>query len=276
MGIPAYFKYIKTKVKKSILLEPPSKTQNLFLDFNGIIHGCKEEVFSDNGSEKDIYPKIISYIEYIVQLIEPSQLLYIAIDGVAPRSKMEQQRKRRYKSAQDRNMKPAMTGCDKQKWDSNAISPGTRFMNNVDYNLYSSSYLKHLSKSIKVIVSNSSCPGEGEQKIFRYLRQLPDDDGINVIHGLDADLIMLSLLQNQKNIYLYREYLEKPFFININEFSISLKNIHNNINSHDYVFLSFIMGNDFLPHFYALYMSCLLYTSPSPRDRQKSRMPSSA
>ena len=24
------------------------------------------------------------------------------------------------------------------------------------------------------------------------------------------------------------------------------------------------------------YMSCLLYTSPSPRDRQKSRMPSSA
>ena len=28
--------------------------------------------------------------------------------------------------------------------------------------------------------------------------------------------------------------------------------------------------------FYAHYLSCLLYTSPSPRDRQKSRMPSSA
>ena len=26
----------------------------------------------------------------------------------------------------------------------------------------------------------------------------------------------------------------------------------------------------------ALFMTCLLYTSPSPRDRQKSRMPSSA
>ena len=29
-------------------------------------------------------------------------------------------------------------------------------------------------------------------------------------------------------------------------------------------------------HFAILYMNCLLYTSPSPRDRQKSRMPSSA
>ena len=28
--------------------------------------------------------------------------------------------------------------------------------------------------------------------------------------------------------------------------------------------------------FDAMYMDCLLYTSPSPRDRQKSRMPSSA
>ena len=28
--------------------------------------------------------------------------------------------------------------------------------------------------------------------------------------------------------------------------------------------------------FFGLYINCLLYTSPSPRDRQKSRMPSSA
>ena len=29
-------------------------------------------------------------------------------------------------------------------------------------------------------------------------------------------------------------------------------------------------------HWYGLLLNCLLYTSPSPRDRQKSRMPSSA
>ena len=174
MGIPAYFKYIKNKVKRSILLEPPKQTNRLFLDFNGIIHGCKEEIFADNGLEKDIYPKILNYIEYIVKLIEPSELLFIGIDGVAPRAKMEQQRKRRYKSVQDKNVKPAMTGCVRQKWDSNAISPGTRFMSNLDYQLYTSKYLKELCKSIKVVISNSSCPGEGEQKIFRYLRKVPD------------------------------------------------------------------------------------------------------
>ena len=33
---------------------------------------------------------------------------------------------------------------------------------------------------------------------------------------------------------------------------------------------------DFIKRVYELYLGCLLYTSPSPRDRQKSRMPSSA
>ena len=32
----------------------------------------------------------------------------------------------------------------------------------------------------------------------------------------------------------------------------------------------------YLPELNPLYADCLLYTSPSPRDRQKSRMPSSA
>ena len=40
--------------------------------------------------------------------------------------------------------------------------------------------------------------------------------------------------------------------------------------------VSLIGGNKTAPDRAALYNSCLLYTSPSPRDRQKSRMPSSA
>ena len=35
-------------------------------------------------------------------------------------------------------------------------------------------------------------------------------------------------------------------------------------------------GTMYLPRLRALYVDCLLYTSPSPRDRTRSRMPSSA
>ena len=253
MGIPAYFKYVKDKVKPSILNERPSNVTRLFLDFNGIIHGSKEEVFNDGGNEKDIYIKVLSYIKYIVSEINPSELLYISIDGVAPRAKMEQQRKRRYKSIQDRYVEASMKKTEIRKWDSNAISPGTRFMSGMDQTLYESKYLKELSESIDVIISNSTTPGEGEQKMFRHIRKC--ESGVNVIHGLDADLIMLSILQcDKRKIYLYREYDKKPHFININMFLDCLKKRHSNLLETDYVFLSFLMGNDFLPHFYALYM----------------------
>ena len=41
-------------------------------------------------------------------------------------------------------------------------------------------------------------------------------------------------------------------------------------------FLSFIAVSESTPGPLAVNMACLLYTSRSPRDRQKSRMPSSA
>ena len=37
-----------------------------------------------------------------------------------------------------------------------------------------------------------------------------------------------------------------------------------------------VVDNEIIDEFYSLFNTCLLYTSPSPRDRQKSRMPSSA
>ena len=37
-----------------------------------------------------------------------------------------------------------------------------------------------------------------------------------------------------------------------------------------------VVASDYFKSFLASLVNCLLYTSPSPRDRQKSRMPSSA
>ena len=54
-----------------------------------------------------------------------------------------------------------------------------------------------------------------------------------------------------------------------------MNKLNRNLNFNE---LSMGMSSDFLiaVKYYSTHVSCLLYTSPSPRDRQKSRMPSSA
>ena len=72
-------------------------------------------------------------------------------------------------------------------------------------------YFANFKDEIQIIVSDSSVPGEGEHKIFNYIKD-PDnkiDTSLNqVVYGLDADLIMLSLSVNMDNMYLIREELE--------------------------------------------------------------------
>ena len=56
---------------------------------NGIIHPCAHP---QNGpqpkSEAEIFTNIYCYIDKIVGMIRPKKLIYFAIDGVAPRAKM--------------------------------------------------------------------------------------------------------------------------------------------------------------------------------------------
>ena len=60
----------------------------------------------------------------------------------------------------------------------------------------------------KFIFTGSDEPGEGEHKLFGYIRDYEcHKHEVTVVYGLDADLIMLCLnhLRISKNIYLYRE-----------------------------------------------------------------------
>ena len=100
MGIPLYFKQISEKypsiIKDSL---DSSKNNNLFLDLNCAIHPCCRKIleeysvnnFNQNIFESKMINEVLNYIQKLVQMVNP-QLLYIAIDGVAPCAKMNQQR----------------------------------------------------------------------------------------------------------------------------------------------------------------------------------------
>lgn len=146
----------------------------------------------------------------------------MAIDGVAPRAKMNQQRSRRFRSAKesnDRILEAKRKGEDipediDDAFQSNMITPGTPFMARLTAQL---KYFinKKISedadwRGVQVVLSGHEVPGEGEHKIMEYIRLAKAQPQYNpntrhCLYGLDADLIMLGLLSHDPHFCLLRE-----------------------------------------------------------------------
>ena len=281
MGIPSYFSYI---IKNhSNIIRDLQYHQNvvktafsyLYMDCNSIIYDAFrtiEKNYVPNGTplETKIIQAVIDNIRKYIIMIKPSICVYIAFDGVAPFAKMEQQRTRRYKSQFMSTLSFGDSAKPAPIWNTAAITPGTAFM-------------KHLTSEIerefehaagkygckKILVSGSNQEGEGEHKMYEHCRRHVKTSDNVAIYGLDSDLIMLSIfhLQYCRNMYIFREapafgHLAKkqdnlPLFLNIQELVKSIMtemdcSYNDKRRVHDYVFLCFFLGNDFLPHFPAL------------------------
>ncbi|KAI0911223.1 exoribonuclease 1 [Ustulina deusta] len=190
---------------------------------NGIIHNCTHKDSSDASfrlSEDEMFIRIFNYIEHLFGKIKPKKLFFMAIDGVAPRAKMNQQRARRFRTALDAEQareKAIREGQELPKedpFDSNCITPGTEFMAKLTRQL---KYFinKKISEDsdwqgCDIVLSGHEVPGEGEHKIMEYIRntKAQPDYHPNVRHclyGLDADLIMLGLLSHDPHFCLLRE-----------------------------------------------------------------------
>lgn len=193
------------------------------LDMNGIIHNCTHK---DNDSpsfrmtEHAMFIAIFNYIEHLFGKIKPKQLFFMAIDGVAPRAKMNQQRARRFRTALDAENareKAIKEGLDLPKeaaFDSNCITPGTEFMARLTQQLkyfISKKVTEDADwQNVEVVLSGHEVPGEGEHKIMEYIRQAKsqpnyDPNVRHCLYGLDADLIMLGLLSHDPHFSLLRE-----------------------------------------------------------------------
>lgn len=334
MGVPAFFRWLTKKYKRTIspclevegevvdgVYVPPNysdpnpngELDNLYLDMNAIVHPCSHpEGRPAPETEEEMMLEVFKYTNRVLNIARPRKVLMIAVDGVAPRAKMNQQRSRRFRSAKDaelarlekerhlahmesigHDIDEAIKG--KKAFDSNSITPGTPFMDTlaaalkywVAYKLSTDPGWAHL----QVIISDATVPGEGEHKIMNFIRSQRTDpeydpNVTHCIHGLDADLIFLSLATHEPHFRVLREDVfnedikkaspqqllrmspeeqekyknqKQPFIwlhINIlreyleHELAIPRCPFHYDFERaiDDWVFMCFFAGNDFLPH----------------------------
>ena len=213
MGIPYYFYSLTKKYQNILDNNKPLKTDIYCIDFNGIIHTVAQKILKDKTTEslkeeeidelilEGIWKKVEDYID-----IYKAKKYVICADGVAPTAKIIQQRKRRYLNIYKNNLDK--DHMDKPIWDTNAITPGTSFMKKL--NVFMDNKIRYSTHNIEIIYSGSNESGEGEHKIFKKIKILVcDKTDTIIINGLDADLIILSLMSHIKNIHLMRETIDK-------------------------------------------------------------------
>lgn len=237
-GIPKMFRWltdqypnINSRLNEG--LGADKVVDNFYLDMNGIIHPCThgnsdEIVVLD---ETAMFKKIFGYVDRLYKIVRPRKLLYLAVDGVAPRAKMNQQRSRRFRSSREAEELAATILArdgklpDGKKFDSNCITPGTDFM--LKLSIAMRKWIEFKQKTdpfwkngADVVFTGPDVPGEGEHKVMDYIRDCkaqydPEDESkchphwkpemTHVLYGLDADLIMLGLVTHEPNFMLLRE-----------------------------------------------------------------------
>ncbi len=258
MGIPSYFSYI-IKNHKLIITKLFHQPSNLYLDSNSIVYDAAKQLNYQDflnimDYENTLILRVCEKINHYINTVQPTHGVFIAFDGVPPLAKMVQQRERRYKGHLTTKLSKKLGILeDKPSWPTINITPGTEFMNKLDKEI-KQYFHKYIPFYKEFIISTSVDPGEGEHKLFEYIRKHSNPEHTTFIYGLDADLIILGLNHlKYTTIYLMRESVEfhvdnhqELMLLDLNKLKKELDHVMDS-KLNDYILLSFFIGNDFFP-----------------------------
>lgn len=251
------------------------KVRRLFIDLNALIHNAITEVYGSLDEElreemkidpdklwlgeTGVFETVVETLRVITMLVKPTDLLYIAADGVVTKAKMMQQRERSY----------AALKVPEQIFDRAQIKPGTQFMNSL------SSYLKKRLAAMsnankaawpkKIEFSDASLPGEGEHKIMRRMSEKPSRptreflDSFDVVYSPDSDMTLLVMLHAAVNdqIVIMRQQHDYDHlnpdatlrweYHDATGIKSDLNTFYGISHIPDFIVISCLAGNDFLP-----------------------------
>lgn len=275
MGVPKFTAWLRQQQKnfnKFFIVKQPRNIDNLFIDANSTIYDVfsnidkkvLNEVKSVGQLEELIISGVTRFYDDIINLIDP-KMVYIAIDGVVPFSKITQQRIRRYTSYYVNESDDSITNDIVKSWHPNSnISPGTPFMQKLNIELTKYINTKNKENKRQYIYSSFEHNGEGEHKIIQYIKECTNEYTANMIYGNDTDIIFLSVISyicNSSKIFLFKTFEKQNQFYNVKYITDLLINIItdfvikndikyrvNKNNVLDLIILCFIIGNDFLQH----------------------------
>nr|CAD1835688.1 unnamed protein product [Ananas comosus var. bracteatus] len=215
------------------------------------------------NSYDEVYEAVFEYIDRIFLLIRPRKLLFMAIDGVAPRAKMNQQRARRFRAAKDAADTVILSDANvpgegehkiasyiRAQRNLSGFDPNTRHcLYGLDADLIMLALATHeihfsilredvrvARKSERIAKSHMKSQLSSQRVGKRGIKE--DNDGIRRIKFQFV------------HVWVLREYLEHDLRISDASLKIDLERLID-----DLVFICLFVGNDFLPHIPSLEIS---------------------
>lgn len=232
MGVPGLYRTLFQKYTNTYRWVTPGSehVDYFYLDFNPIVYVCFFNLFEEgkigpeltqSQVEKKLIAEVIKVTAHIINvLVQPTKMVYIALDGPAPKCKLVLQRARRYKNLLEQRLKEMIqskypNAKREANWSKSNITPGTKFMHTLCIALRKAIaqgiFSQHpIDQGFTVVFSDSNIPGEGEHKITAHIRNLQcQKEDIVCVYSNDGDLIILGCQFPDKNLLI----LTNPSFL---------------------------------------------------------------